>query len=334
MPLSENKQTNETAATLVQTLKGAFGTPPGYRVAHARGTLVTGTFTPTAVAASLSTAPHFHPHTTTPLLVRFSNSTGIPQIPDTDANSNPRGMATRFLLDDTGHRHTDIICHSTPHFPTRTGEGFLAMLRAIGAGKIEEFLAETPSAAAFVQAPKPFPGAPLTLPGFTSYGLNAFKLIAQDGTGTFVRYIVEPSSGHHVLSDEEVQGRSASYLYDELADHLSKTPIAFKYLAQIAEPGDPTDDVTKHWPADRQRVELGTIKLEKLVPEPGNGKDQRKYIFDPIPRVRGIEASEDPLLDMRATVYVIGGKERRAAPEHGGEGAKAAGGDGGALGAA
>ncbi|KAK3071747.1 hypothetical protein LTR53_008075 [Teratosphaeriaceae sp. CCFEE 6253] len=316
MPLSENKQTNETAATLVQTLKGAFGTPPGYRVAHARGTLVTGTFTPNPAAASLSTAPHFHPDTTTPILVRFSNSTGIPQIPDTDPNSNPRGMATRFLLDDTGHRHTNIICHSTPHFPMRTGEGFLAMLRAIGAGTIGEFLQETPSAAAFVQAPKPFP------------------LIAEDGTGTFVRYIVEPSSGHHVLSDEEVPGKSASYLYDELADHLAKTPIAFKYLAQIAEPGDPTDDVTKHWPADRQRVELGTIKLETLVPEPGNGEDQRKYIFDPIPRVRGIEASEDPLLEMRAAVYVIGGKERRAAPEHGGEGAKAADVDGAALGAA
>ena len=66
-------------------------------------------------------------------------------------------MGTRFVLGNNGHHHTDIIAHSTPHFPTRTGEGFLAMLQAIGSGTIGKFLEETPSALAFVQEPKPFP---------------------------------------------------------------------------------------------------------------------------------------------------------------------------------
>lgn len=31
MPLSEDKQTVETAATIVETMKGIFSTPPGFR---------------------------------------------------------------------------------------------------------------------------------------------------------------------------------------------------------------------------------------------------------------------------------------------------------------
>jgi catalase len=42
-------------------------------------------------------------------------------------------------------------------------------------------------------------------------------------------------------------------------------------------------------------------------------KEQKKIIFDPIPRVEGVEPSDDPLLEVRASVYLISGKQRRAA---------------------
>jgi catalase len=58
-------------------------------------------------------------------------------------------------------------------------------------------------------------------------------------------------------------------------------------------------------------IDLGTIELNGLVPE---GDDaQRQIIFDPIPRVDGIEPSGDPLLDLRASIYVVSGHRRRAA---------------------
>jgi len=44
-----------------------------------------------------------------------------------------------------------------------------------------------------------------------------------------------------------------------------------------------------------------------------NAEEQKKIIFDPIPRIDGVEASLDPLLDIRAAVYLISGRERRAA---------------------
>ena len=38
-------------------------------------------------------------------------------------------------------------------------------------------------------------------------------------------------------------------------------------------------------------------------------------IFDPIPRVDGIEPSNDPLFELRAAIYLLSGRRRRAAPE-------------------
>ncbi|KAK4547410.1 hypothetical protein LTR36_001066 [Oleoguttula mirabilis] len=310
MPLPDDAATVETAGTLVKTLRGAFGTPQSHRPAHATGRLTTGIFTPSAEASSLSTALHFN-NASTPLIVRFSSSTGIVNIPDNDANANPRGIGIRFDLGNNGHTHTDIIAHSTAFFPMRTGEGFLAMLGAIGGGTVGKFLEENPTAAAFVNDPKP---SPVSFATEKYYSVNAFKLI-KDGKTTFIRYRVVPSAGFSTLSDEEVASKSKTYLYDELVERVSSGPIEFKLVAQIAKEDDPTDDSTKHWPEERKQVELGTIKVDKVKSEEESKKEQKHIIYDPVPRVEGVESSADPLIDIRAAIYLISGKIRRAAPE-------------------
>ncbi|KAK5120575.1 hypothetical protein LTR85_006231 [Meristemomyces frigidus] len=311
MPMPEDAATVETAGTLVKTLRGAFGTPQSHRPAHATGRLTTGTFIPSSEAASLSSAPHFK-NASTPLIVRFSSSTGIVNIPDTDANANPRGIGIRFDLGNNGHKHTDIIAHSTAFFPMRTGEGFLAMLGAIGGGTIGKFLEENPTAAAFVNDPKP---SPVSFATEKYFSVNAFKLISKDGKITFVRYRIVPEAGFSTLSDEHLASKSKTYLYDELFERVSKGPIEFKLLVQIAEEGDVTDDSTKHWPEERKLVELGTIKVDKVKSEEESKKEQKHIIYDPVPRVEGVESSADPLIDMRAAIYLISGKVRRAAQE-------------------
>jgi catalase len=80
---------------------------------------------------------------------------------------------------------------------------------------------------------------------------------------------------------------------------------------QIAEDGDIVDNATEHWPESRAQVRLGTITLTKLVPN--DDPDGKRIIFDPIPRVDGIEPSADPLLEARADVYLMSGRRRRAA---------------------
>lgn len=184
------------------------------------------------------------------------------------------------------------------------------MLGALGNGSIGPFLEENASAAAFVKYPKP---SPVSFATEKFFGVNAFKFVSKDDKGTFVRYRIVPVAGFATLSESELQEKAKTYLFDELAQRLVKGPIEFKLIVQIAEEGDPTDDATKHWPEDRKQVELGTIKLDKMEQVEQSLKEQKRIIFDPIPRVEGIEQSADPLLDVRASLYLISGKERRAA---------------------
>ena len=96
-----------------------------------------------------------------------------------------------------------------------------------------------------------------------------------------------------------------------MPETLKSGPIQFKMVAQVAEKGDVTNDNTVKWPEDRKVVELGTISLDSVAEDQ---EAQQKYIImDPIPRVEGVEASDDPLLQVRAALYLVSGKERRAA---------------------
>jgi catalase len=127
MPLPSDEKLIALSQDLLKQFDTIFGLHPGFRPAHARGVMLRGTFTPSPDAPSLTRAPHIT-RDSTPVVARFSNSTGLPQIPDNDPNANPRGLAIRFNLAE--HVHTDIISHSTDGFPTRTGQEFLEFLRA------------------------------------------------------------------------------------------------------------------------------------------------------------------------------------------------------------
>ncbi|CAO2657273.1 Nn.00g033990.m01.CDS01 [Neocucurbitaria sp. VM-36] len=315
MPLSSDAQVLETSNGLVSALRGAAGDAPhSFRPAHAKGHFLTGTFTPSPDAAALTTAPHFNADST-PITVRFSSSTGFPQIPDTDPNANPRGFALRFHLPSVNGKraHTDIIAHSTKYFPTRTGAEFLQFLKAAGAQNageaVPEFLSRHPETLRFMQDPKP---SPVSFATEKFFGVNAFRFV-KGGQVTTLRYRVVPVAGEKHFDAEALKDKSQTYLFDEVATRLESGLIEFKLLAQIAEEGDVTDDATEVWPEERKMVELGTVKVEKILSEGESLREQKHIIFDPIPRVEGVEASDDPLLEVRASVYLISGKQRREA---------------------
>ncbi|KAF2214733.1 hypothetical protein CERZMDRAFT_36679 [Cercospora zeae-maydis SCOH1-5] len=308
MPLTSDSRTLDIASKLVSTLREGAGTPKAFRPAHAKGQLVKGTFKPTAEAASLSKAPHFN-NASTPFVTRFSVSTGLPTISDKDEKAGPRGLAIRFLLSEDGHQHTDIIGHSTAHFPVATGEGFLALLHASANGVFDEFLKGSAAADAFFKIPIPHPESFLTEQWFMT---NAFKFVNADGQEKYGRYRVVPER-YLTLSEEALKGKSNSYLFEDLEERLGKGPVTLKLVVQIAEEGDVTDDATMRWPDSRELVELGSLVLETFVQTDESQKEQQRIIFDPIPRVDGIEPSADPILEMRAAVYLISGRVRREA---------------------
>jgi catalase len=120
-----------------------------------------------------------------------------------------------------------------------------------------------------------------------------------------------PVDGNDYLTDEQVAAIGANYHFDELAERVAKGPVKFKILVQVAEPGDTADDATVHWPESRELVEFGGLELTEVIPD--SVAQQKHIIFDPIPRVEGIEASADPLLELRAAIYLLSGRRRRAA---------------------
>jgi catalase len=316
MPLPNDEKIIALSNELLKTFDAIFGLHPGFRPAHAKGQMLTGSFAPTPAAATLSRAPHFN-RPSTPICARFSDGTGVPLIPDPDPNASPRGMAVRFQLAE--RVHTDIIAHSTDSFPTHTGDEFLEFLSALAASSsskgspspIEQFLGTHPAALAFVQALKP---APSSFARESYFGITALKFINGKDEARFGRYRLVPSEGNDYLDAATLKTKSPNYLFEELDAHVARAPIRFRLFVQLANEGDVVDNATIHWPEDRTRLELGTVTLDHRVAD--DAQEQKHIIFDPIPRVDGIEPSADPLLELRAAIYLLSGRRRRAAPEN------------------
>lgn len=89
--------------------------------------------------------------------------------------------------------------------------------------------------------------------------------------------------------------------------------MSFALQAQVGAPEDPTDDSTQQWPEEREVVELGRVEFDEVLGEEEDGEVAKRVIFDPVPRVEGVEASADPLIEVRAAVYLISGRIRREA---------------------
>jgi catalase len=288
------------------------GVHPGFRPAHARGTMYSGTFTPSPGAARLTKAPHAA-RPSTPVTVRFSISAGVPTAADNDPKaSSPQGMAVRFHLAD--HVHTDVVAHSHNGFPVRTGEEFLAFLRAVAASgpnapnppPIAAFLATHATAKAFVEAAKPIP---TSFARQAFFAITAFKFTNTDGASRFGRFRLVPEAGTEFLTADQAAAKTSDFLAAELSDRLAKGPVVFHVRVQLAEPGDEVADATAVWPETRPVVEFGTLtittRVDELAPE------ARKVIFDPIPRVEGIDPAGDPLTDVRSEIYLMSGRRRR-----------------------
>ena len=302
-------------AQLVEAMRALAGPHPGFRPVHAKGLVCAGTFRPSAQARGMTRASHFQGGPT-PTVVRFANSNGNPDVHD--GGPNVRSMSVKFQLADG--KAADILANSIDGFVARTPEELLEFLRAQlpdpATGKpapdgVPKFLASHPAAAAFVGRlmQKPVPASYAQ----TSYHAeHAFLFTAADGSRRFGRYHFVPEAGEAVLSPEEAGKRSPSFLRDELEGRLRTGPAAFRLLLQVAAEGDPTDDPTALWPADRRRVELGRLEVTGISPT--SAQDERRLVFDPTNRTDGIDLSNDPILLARSAAYAIS-YERRSKGE-------------------
>jgi len=297
---------------IVDAMRALAGKQPGFRPVHAKGLVCAGTFRASADAARISRAPHFTGRPI-PVVVRFANSSGNPDVHD--GVPNVRSMAVKFQLADG--KSADILANSIEGFIARTPAELLEFLRAQlpepATGRpnpdaVPRFLASHPGGRAFVERlmKKPVPASY----GQTIYHAeHAFRFTPADGSGRFGRYRFVPEAGESILSPDEAGKRSPTFLREELEGRLRTGPVAFGLVLQLAAPGDPTDDVTALWPSDRPQVELGRLEVTSISPT--SAADERRLIFDPTNTTDGIELSDDPILPARSAAYSISYDRRR-----------------------
>ncbi len=298
--VAQDAKTPEVQA--VDALNALFGQHPGIRANHAKGIVAIGSFSASPEAATLSRAPHLQ-GATVPVTVRFSNASGAPNIPDNSPNANPRGLAVKFRLPDGGD--TDVVINSLAFFPVRTIEEFRDFLIAAKASgpndpkptPIERFLAEHPKAAQALASTK----TPASYATEQYNGVDAFIFVGPKGERTPFRYRVVPVAGVQHLSDDDIARREPNFLSEDLEQRLKQGPVEFRVMAQIAEPGDPVEDATVPWPADRRLANLGTLRIEAIASD--NAAASKSLVFFPGNLPEGIEPSGDPLIASRDAAY-------------------------------
>lgn len=298
----------EDGADLVKDLHAAFGDHHA-RAVHAKGVVLEGSFVPTKEASELSKASVFASGPV-PVTVRFSDFTGIPDIPDNIGAANPRGFAIKFRPADGSA--LDLVTHSFNGFPTATADEFGELLRAVSASgpnaakptALDRFLDTHPVARIFLTTQK----SPESYATAAYFGVNAFDFVDASGNKTVVRYRLIPSTGEHYLDAAALKEKGPDFLREDIAARVGKSPIRFDWLAQIAQTGDRIENPSIAWPETRELVKLGTIEIDRLAAnEPTADK---ALLFMPGSPPEGIEPA-DPMLQIRDEAYTVSFGERQ-----------------------
>ena len=209
---------------IVEAMRALAGPHPGFRPVHAKGIVCSGTFRASAEARAVSRALHLQGQAV-PTVMRFSNSSGDPNVHDGIANA--RALAVKFQL--PYGKNADILALHIEGFPARTSDEFLAFLRAQlpdpATGKpapnaVPRFLDSHPTTRAFIERlmQKPVPASGLGGPAIMQgRPLNSLVRMAPAESG---RYRWMPEAGEAHLPPDDASKRSANFLREELESRL------------------------------------------------------------------------------------------------------------------
>jgi catalase len=299
---------DELARQAVDAINDVSGRHDGHRAAHAKGTLMAGTFTPSN--AGLTSAAHMQDEPVR-VTARLSNGGGDPRIPDYAKEG--RGLAVKFYLPDGSK--TDVVGLSLPCFFARTPEDFLEFTRLrkpdpeTGQPDLEKvgaWLGDHPEAGQAIQAAV-MTDPPESYATVAYNSIHSFRWTAPDGSERCVRYRFEPEEGERSLVPEEAKARGRDYLQEDL---LGRGSTAWTMVVVIATDEDAVDDPTVPWPDERERVAVG--RLELTGPELERERDGDILVFDPTRVTEGIELSDDPILSFRPRAYSVSVERRTA----------------------
>ena len=289
----------------MERIHARYGAHARHRALHAKGVFYKATFTATPTAAALTRAGHMAGDPV-PVIVRFSNGGGDPTVPD--YAPDVRGLAVSFVLAD-GSR-TDILSQTIPYFTFRDQEGFFDALkiskRDLGAlVRLPWFAIRYPQAVRKLPEVNKILGEHRSFAAHTYYPFHAYKWVDADGGERFVRYRWLPTVDEAPISKQEARERGRDWLFEEMEGRLAREPVRMELEVQIAAEDDNPDDPSDEWPAERERIVVGTLEVTGVDADADDG-----IVFDPMRLVDGIEPSGDPVLHYRPPVYSLSHAER------------------------
>ncbi|WP_322029029.1 catalase family peroxidase [Paraburkholderia sp. J76] len=316
-----------TPNRLVDAFERSAGKHPGFRRNHAKGICVSGYFDSNGNGAALSRASVFE-RGRTPLLGRFSAPGGNPA--EDDANTTVRSFALRFTMRDGEQWRTGM--NSAPVFAVRTPQAVYELQEAMAHDKrtgrpdparLDAFFAQHPESRSL----RDWLAAHAPASAFYNasyYSINAFRFTNARGATRFVRWSVVPDTPYAPYAPYAPKDTADSksgdpdFLAHSLRVRLQSGPVRWHLMLTPAGAGDPVDDATRAWPAERERhrIDAGTIVIEQAQSQiDGPCRDVN---FDPTVLPAGIAPSDDPLLAARAAAYAVSFDRRTREEVHAG----------------
>lgn len=295
-----------TPNQIVSALEATFGTHPGQRRNHIKGTCATGEFIGLPEASAYTRSRLFSGRAL-PVTARFSLPGGNPAA--SDATRSPRGMALEIKLEDGGLHHMTML--NTPMFGASTPETFLADILARQPDpatgkpdprKVQAFRDAHPDSIPlyeFLQQHNP----PPAWTNSSYFGVHTFKFVDLRGAVTLVRWRFKPHDGEKEITSAELKSLPQNFLEKRLVERIARGPARWDMILTIGEPGDPENDPTKLWPTTRKEIKVGTLSITSVAPL--SDASCNRINFDPLVLSDGIQPTNDPVLRARSPAYAI-----------------------------
>jgi catalase len=287
-----------TPKKLVASLAPPGGPALGHRRNHAKGICFTGTFEANGNGSELSRAQVFVAGQY-PVVGRFNLGTPNPNA--ADAMVRVRGIGIRITPPNGQEWRSAMI--DAPIFPVSTVQGFYDLQMASGSKEpdaMKEFIAAHPEFTTFL-------GWAKSAPWTGSYAeerynsLNSFVFVDNSGARHTVRWSLVPAAQPVSISPDELAKRGPDFLDQEITQRVASSPQHWNVVVTVSNPGDPTADPNKAWPANRRAVDVGMLTVQQIEPEADG--PCRDINYDPTVLPVGITTSDDPFPSARSAAY-------------------------------
>ncbi|CAP68535.1 uncharacterized protein PODANS_7_1610 [Podospora anserina S mat+] len=292
------------------------------RAVHARGAGAHGTFTSYADWSNITAASFLGgAGKKTPVFVRFSTVAGSRGSADTARDVH--GFATRFYTDEGNF---DIVGNNIPVFFIQDAIRFPDLIHSVKPSPDNEvpqaatahdsawdFFSQQPSTMHTLFWAMSGNGIPRSYRHMDGFGVHTFRFVTDDGNSKLIKWHFKTKQGKASLVWEEAQvlaGKNADFHRQDLWDAIeSGNGPEWELSVQIVDEekalafGFDLLDPTKIIPEElAPLVPLGIMKLDR---NPTNYfAETEQVMYQPGHIVRGVDFTEDPLLQGRLFSYL------------------------------